>query len=278
MYLKHWGLKAKPFENTPDPHFFYASPKHEEALTRLLYTVFERKGAAMLSGEYGSGKTLLSRVLTSKLLDESDRYNVAIIINPNIPAEDLLDELNYQLGKNISRERSKSEAIRELNNLLYETANQGKHTVIIVDEAQAIKDDKTFEELRLLLNFQLNDRFLLTLLLFGQPELREKVNRLKQLEQRLSLKYHLTNLNAKETKRYVEYRCELAGATTDIFTAKTFPLIHQNAQGIPRVINNICDMALVVGMSQQKTSIDEKIIKSVISDLVDNNVTVENNL
>ncbi|MEK7448186.1 MAG: AAA family ATPase [Planctomycetota bacterium] len=267
MYLKYWDFKEKPFENTPDPRFFFASQKHEEALTRLLYTVFERKGAAMLSGEYGSGKTLLSRVIISKLLNENALYNVAILINPNIPADELLDELIYQLGKNVIRDRRKSESVRELNSLLYETVEQGRHTVIIIDEAQAIQDEKTFEELRLLLNFQLNDKFLLTLLLFGQPELRDKVAHLKQLEQRLSLKYHLDTLDVEDTKKYIQCRCRTAGVESDIFTEDTFPLIHQGTNGVPRVINNICDLALLVGMSRQASSIDEKIIRAVIKDL-----------
>ncbi|MFA5794417.1 MAG: AAA family ATPase [Candidatus Brocadiia bacterium] len=267
MYLEFWGLKEKPFENTPDPRFFYATPRHEEALTRMLYAVSEQKGAAMLSGEYGSGKTLLTRIVTNQLLGENDRYKIAIIINPNIPADELLEEILYQLGKSVAPgARRKSECIRQLNAALYENANAGSHTVIIIDEAQAIKDESTFEELRLLLNFQLNNRFLLTLLLFGQPELREKIGNVKQLEQRLAVRFHLSHLTEEETRNYVRYRCKVAGAEKELFSDEAHRMIYRGSEGIPRVINNICDMALVAGMGGSDP-VSGPIIQNVVKDL-----------
>lgn len=268
MYQSYWGFKEKPFENTPDPRFFYATPKHEEALMRMLYAIFEHKGAAMLSGEYGSGKTLLTRIITNRLLNEDDKYKIAIVINPNIPADELLEEILYQLGKNISPgSRRKSEYIRQLNTVLYENSNAGLHTVIIIDEAQAIKDENTYEELRLLLNFQLNNKFLLTLLFFGQPELREKISNVKQLEQRLAVRFHLSNLTEQETKEYVKYRCKVGGAEKELFADDAYNIIHQGAEGIPRVINNICDMALVSGMGSGVKQISEQVIRNVVKDL-----------
>lgn len=235
----------------------------------MLYVVTERKGAAMLSGEYGSGKTLLTRIVTNRLLNEDDKYKVAVIINPNIPADELLEEILYQAGKNIEPgARRKSEYIRVLNATLYDTANAGSHTVIIIDEAQAIQDENTLEELRLLLNFQLNNKFLLTVLLFGQPELRDKIKNVKQLEQRLAIKYHLSNLTPEETRGYVRYRCKVAGSERDIFSDDAFPVIYQGSEGIPRVINNICDMALVVGMGGNAKQISGQVIHNVVKDLL----------
>lgn len=266
MYNDYWGFGEKPFENTPDPRFFYCSTRHEEALMRLLYAVEERKGSAMLSGEYGSGKTLLSRVILSKLLQEEEKYKVALIVNPAIPVLELLSEIVYQLGYQTLREDRKIDILRKLNEILYKTAEDNKHTVIIIDEAQVIEDESVFEELRLLLNFQLNERFLLTLLLLGQPELKEKIEVLPQLKQRLALSYHLTNLTEPETKGYIEHRSKVAGRQESIFSPEACRLIYEYSQGIPRQINNLCDLSLVIGMGERATQIDERIAKEVIND------------
>ena len=267
MYLAYWGFREKPFENTPDPRFFYATPKHEEALMRMFYAVTEHKSAAMLSGEYGSGKTLMTRVITSKLLNDSTSYNVAIIINPDISADELLEEILYQLGTTNTEGKSKNKLLRELNDNLYNISQRDKHTVVIIDEAQAIRDEKTLEALRLLLNFQLNNRFLLTLLLFGQPELREKVAQLKQFEQRFALRYHLDHLSEEETIDYIKHRCQVADCQKEVFTKDAYHSIMMNSGGIPRVINTICDTSLLVGMNQNIDKINKSITEGVAKDL-----------
>jgi general secretion pathway protein A len=265
LYGDYWGFKEKPFENTPDPRFFYYSSKHQEGLARLLYVVNERKGSALLSGEYGSGKTLLSRVLVNKLLNEEDMYNIALIVNPAIPLLEFLGEIVYQLGGEVSREDRKVDILHVLNDKLYKTAQGNRHTVIIIDEAQAA-EDLIFEEVRLLLNFQLNDRFLFTLLLLGQPELKDKIEKFPQLKQRLAIRYHLIHLDAQETKDYIQHRCRIAGREEPIFSEDSYRLIYDYSQGVPRQINNICDMSLVIGVGEKVKLIDERIIKEVISD------------
>ncbi|MCK5306868.1 MAG: AAA family ATPase, partial [Candidatus Omnitrophica bacterium] len=189
MYEAYWGLREKPFENTPDPRFIYYSQRHEEALSRMLYVIRERKGAGILTGEYGSGKTLLSRVLLEEL--SSEQYHSALIFNPMLPSMELVKEIIYQLGGDTSSLLSKTDLLHYLNDILYKNRDDDKNTVIVVDEAQAISEESGFEELRLLLNFQLNDNFLLTLILLGQPELKEKIKNLPQLRQRLAVRYHL---------------------------------------------------------------------------------------
>jgi len=266
VYENYWGLTEKPFENTPDPRFFYCSSKHEEALMRLMYAVEERKGSTMLSGEYGSGKTLLSRVVMGKLLQEEGKYKVALIVNPAIPVLELLSEIVYQLGIETSRQDRKIDILRALNGILYKTAEGNKHTVIIIDEAQAIEDDSIFEELRLLLNFQLNERFLLTLILLGQPELREKIEKLPQLKQRLAVYYHLTNLTEPEIGGYIRHRVRVAGQEQPIFEEGTHKLIYDYSLGVPRQINNICDLSLVIAMAEKATHISQRIIQEVIKD------------
>lgn len=269
MYEEYWGFSEKPFENSPDPRFLYCSTQHEEALMRMLYAVKERKGAALLTGEYGSGKTLLSRVLISKLNEESSRYSISLVVNPAIPPLDLLKEVVYQLGCDVSKDDDKVEILHKLNEVLYKNLIDDRHSVIIIDEAQAISDDISFEEIRLLLNFQSNERFLLTLLLLGQPELKEKINRIPQLEQRFSLRYHLQNLNYEETVEYISHRCKVAqrngGAT--VFTDEACRLIYEWTDGIPRKINNVCDLSLLIGYGSKANAVDESIVKGVVEDL-----------
>ncbi|MDP2938284.1 MAG: AAA family ATPase [Candidatus Omnitrophota bacterium] len=267
MYKDYWGFKEKPFENTPDPRFLYYSSKHKEALMRLLYAVREKKGAAMLSGEFGSGKTLLSRVLMAKLLNEDDHYKVALILNPAIPKKDLLAEIVYQFGEEITKEDRKFTLLHKLNDILYRNMSDKKHSVIIIDEAQAIKDESTFEEIRLLLNFQLNEMFLFTLLLVGQPELKDKIDKIPQLKQRLAIKYHLGTLDLMETGEYIRYRCRVAGRKEPLFSDKAVEIVYDASGGIPREINNICDLCLVIGLGNKANFIDEAIAFQVIRDM-----------
>lgn len=267
MYQEYWGFKEKPFENTPDPRFMYYSLKHEEALMRLLYAAKEKKGAAMLSGEYGSGKTLLSRVVMANLLSDNGRYKVALIVNPAIPKEEILSEITYQFGLEVHKEDRKSDLLRKLNDILYRNMSDKVHSVIIIDEAQAIEDESVLEELRLLLNFQLNEMFLLTLFLIGQPELKDKIDKVPQFKQRLAIKYHLGTLDLAETGQYIQHRCEVAGRSQPPFLDNAVSRIYQASGGVPREINNLCDLCLVIGMGEKAAAIDEAIAFQVIKDI-----------
>src|SRR5438034_1110235 len=215
MYEAYWELSEPPFDNSPNPKFFYLSPEHEEALVRLVYTVRHRKGCGMLTGEYGCGKTTLSRALIQRL--EAERYEIGLLTNPSWNATDFLREALYQLGVE-SKEKSKSELLHLLNDVFFRNYRDGRDTVIIVDEAQLIADDGVFEEVRLLMNFQTDDRFLVTLLLIGSPELRERVRRLKHLDQRITIRYHLNTLDYTHTAAYVSHRLKMANRATPIFT------------------------------------------------------------
>ncbi len=264
MYERYWQLTEKPFENTPDPRFLYYSAQHEEALVRLLYAVRERKGAAMLTGDYGCGKTVLSRALLAEL--ESDRYRPAVITHPHLTPKEFIGEILFQLGKDVGR-RNKIELIRMLNDELYDNMKKECDTIIIVDEAQMIGRSELFEELRLLLNFQLDDRFLLTLIFMGQPELREKIARIPQLKQRLGVRYHLGPLPEEETGEYVRHRLSVAGCKTELFEPEAVVVVHEYSGGTPREINNICDMAMLVGFGKRAGRIDAQIVTDIRKDL-----------
>ncbi|VAX37869.1 hypothetical protein MNBD_UNCLBAC01-735 [hydrothermal vent metagenome] len=264
MYTEYWNLKEKPFELTPDPRYVYYSREHEEALMRLIYTVRDLKGAMLLTGLYGCGKTVLSRVFLNELI--GSKYEVALLNNPRLTARELLAEIIFQLGGGKQETDSKGKLLRAFNEVIYSNLNIGKETVIVIDEAQAIEDLETFEELRLLLNFQQNDRFLLTMILIGQSELRKQLKQLPQLKQRLMIEYHLNPLDEKDTRRYIEHRLKIAGSTQPIFDPKAKKMIYRYSSGTPRIINGIADMALLEGYLQNKEIIDEIIIKKIVND------------
>ncbi len=265
MYEAYWELNEPPFDNSPNPKFFYLSPEHEEALVRLVYTVRHRKGCGMLTGEYGCGKTTLSRALIQRL--EAERYEIGLLTNASWTPIDFLREALYQLGVD-APERTKPELLHQLNDVMFRNYREGRDTVLIVDEAQLIEDDAVFEELRLLMNFQTDDRFLVTLLLIGSPELRERVRRLKHLDQRISIRYHLNTLDDAHTAAYITHRLKMAGRSAPIFTDEAIKLIFDYTRGTPREINNLCDVALLVGYTKRVREIGEKIIAEVIKDQV----------
>lgn len=265
MYEAYWQLKEKPFENTPDPKFIYYSLQHKEALARLLYIVRERKGAALLTGEYGSGKTLLSRVLWQEL-QQDHLYQSVFILNPRLSGIEFIQEILYQLSGQEAAP-NKIELFHALHKILYANNNAGKHSVIMIDEAQAIENREIFEELRLLLNFQLDNSFLLTIILLGQPELRPVVASLPQLSQRMGVRYHLRALDETETREYIEHRLEVAEARREIFEEDAFHEIFNYSSGIPRRINNLCDLALLIGYGNGLSSIDRQTIMNIKEDM-----------
>lgn len=262
MYLEYWGFKIFPFENVPDPDFFYLSRSHEEALTRLIYAAEMRKGGAMLSGEIGCGKTTLSKVYVQELSE--DRYDIGMIINPKLEAKEFLQEILYQFDIQDIPD-TKVKCLRVLNEKMLANLNGGRETLLIVDEAQLL-NESTFEEIRLLLNFQLNNRFLMTVILLGQPELMQKVREIEQLEQRIAIRYHLTPFNLDDTVSYIEFRQNKAGRADNIFTDEALETIYNHTGGIPRKINNLCDLSLLIGFSTKESVIDKKIVENIIND------------
>jgi general secretion pathway protein A len=269
MYEEYWGLKEKPFENTPDPRFIFHSTQHEEVLSRLLYIVKEGKGAAMLTGIFGCGKTLIGRTLLRQL--EEDVYRVAFITNPYLSYEELLMHILHKLGgENLPVSKAEifiNVILEKMNDILINNMRDGKKTVIIIDEAHVIKDKKVWEEIRLILNFQLEDRFLLTLLLLGQPELKTIIDANKEFAQRIAVKSHLGSLTEEEVKKYIQHRLSIAGRKEPVFQEDAYKEIFMKSGGIPRRVNHICDFALLSGSGEGATLIGKDLIKEVSSDI-----------
>ncbi|MFH1367779.1 MAG: AAA family ATPase [Elusimicrobiota bacterium] len=264
MYEKYWSFKEKPFENTPDPKFLYSSPQHEEGLNRMLYVVRESKGAGLLTGVYGCGKTLLARALMKEL--EISVYKVALLTNPRLDDIEMLRMITHHLGLAEPPVR-KADVLIALEKILQNNMNDGKKTVVVIDEAHAIEDRSIFEEIRLLLNFQHADKFLLTLILLGQPELKDIIEGNKQLNQRIAMRYYLDNLDASETDHYIKHRLKVVGSNSDIFTQKAIDLIHERSGGIPRRINQLCDSSLLTGYGKEADIIDDEIVEETIRSL-----------
>jgi len=263
MYLKYWGLRRFPFDNVADPSFFYLSESHEEALSRLIYASKMGKGGAMLTGDIGCGKTLISKVYSKKLIEEGSE--VSLLSNPPLGPVEFLQEILYQLGISEVPD-SRTKLLQILHKRMIHNMEQNRETVIIVDEAQ-ILNEETFEEARLLLNFQSNDRFLLTLVLLGQAELKLKIRQIKQFDQRIPIKYHLHPFPFLGTIRYIMFREKKAGFARNVFTTKSIKTIYEYTRGSPREINSLCDLSLLIAFNKKKKFIDSGIIQSVIDEL-----------
>lgn len=267
MYKKYWNLKEKPFENTPDPRFLYHSSQHEEGLSRLSYVVDNKKGAGLLTGVFGCGKTLLTKTLISGL--NLRNYQVAVITNPQLKSVELLRSIARYLGaENLTSKLSDMSTdyfLEIIEKILINNTKDGRETLIVIDEAHVITELDVLEELRLLLNFQLENKFLLTLLLVGQPDLKERVNRTKQLLQRITLSYHIGPLSEVEVIGYVNHRMSVAGTSKQIFDSEAMESIHKISGGIPRRINKICDLCLLVSSMNNAKIINNKIVEDTVA-------------
>jgi len=273
MYEQYWNLKEKPFQNTPDPRYLYLSPQHEDALMKLSYVITQGLGCGMLTGVFGCGKTLLGRAILNDL--GKDRVRSCFITNPSVsePAELLravVRGLNPQALPEKKTELLADSMLEKLNNILLDNTREGKQNIVIIDEAHTIEDGRIFEQLRMILNFQLEDRFLLTLLIFGQPELRDKVDANKPLDQRVAVRCHLDALKEDEIGNYINHRLKIAGRVdasgNQIFSPEAIKTVFQHTGGIPRRINTLGDLVLMEGFAKKVQKIDKDVVTAVIKD------------
>lgn len=268
MYLEYWQLATKPFEPTADRHGFFASEAHEGALMKVRYGIENKQGAVLLAGPSGVGKTMLVELLGAEL-PEAYRPRVELVF-PQMSSRDLLVYLAEQIGAPAHEppRHTVEESVRRLQSFLEQNTREGRHAVIVIDEAQLLEDCGALETLRLLLNFRVDGRPTLSLVLVGQMSLVSAVSRLPSLEERICVKSILRAFTAEETSEYVRHRLELAGATREIFTPGAVEAIHYLAHGIPRQINRLADLALLVGFADRLPQIAAEQVESVSEELI----------
>lgn len=259
MYKTYFGLRERPFSITPDPRFLYPSPQHQEALGHLQYGIGENSGFALLTGEVGSGKTTVIRALIDQLPEE---INVALITNPMLSAQELVASICDELGVAYPGNSSSLKTLIDLlNNYLEEQHQQGHHSVVIIDEAQNLSRE-SLEQIRLLTNLETHQEKLLRIILVGQPELRQLLKRhdLRQLAQRITARYHLGMLSADQTRAYIGHRLAVAGMGNNLFTETAIRRVHKLTGGVPRLINSLCDRALLGAYSEELSAVTPRII------------------
>lgn len=265
MYESFYGLRESPFNITPDPRFLFLSQRHREAWEHLVFGITQRKGFIQLTGEVGAGKTTLCRALLEEL---DDRFETALILNPSLTSLQLLRAILKELGLP-TRTNDRGRALEQLDEFLLERARNGKDVVLIVDEAQDLSAE-LLEQVRLLSNLETDQRKLLQIVLIGQPELREKLDRpdLRQLRQRILVRYHLGPLNLAETEHYVRHRLQLAGANgRPTLTRWAIRRIHRYAGGVPRLINAVCDKTLLCGFVEGEDRLRLRHVRRAIREL-----------
>ena len=265
MYKAYFGLTRNPFDLTPDPRCFVATRRHNEALAALYYGVRWHKGFVVVTGEVGTGKTLLLRCLL-RLLKESRDVAYAYLFNSRLAPTEFLQYILSDFGLPASG-RNKGELLLDLGQFLVSRGSKKLTTVLIVDEAHHLSDE-ILEEVRLLSNLETTDDKLLQIVLVGQPELDEKLDSLglRQLKQRIALRAQLLPLDAAETREYIEQRLHIAGADPKekvIFPPETIAAIYRHASGLPRLINTICENALVAAYARQVPTVSPEIIEGV---------------
>ncbi len=260
MYQQYWGLREKPFRKTPDPRYLFLSETYEEALERLLFAVEEME-LALLTGEVGSGKTLLTRALVDRL---DDRCEVGMVLNPRLSPRQFLRTAASELGVESPRFHS-SDLLEQLQLRLLELDRQQRRALLIIDEAHLIPGKPTFEEVRLLTNFQLDDRNLVAIVLVGQPELRDRLRHraYRALTQRIGVCFHLVPLAEADTLAYVRHRLAVAGAGRPLFSEEALLRLHAAACGIPRVINHLAPQALLEGMARGDSRVEAAVVEAV---------------
>ena len=263
MYEAYWELEEKPFKKTPDPRYLFLNETYEEALERLLFAVEEME-LALLTGEVGSGKTLLTRALVDRV---GERFEVGMILNPRLPPRQFLRSVAVELGIEEPPFHSNDllDVIHQRLLALYET---DRAALLVVDEAHLIPGKPTFEEIRLLTNFQLDDTNLIAVVLVGQPELRSRLRHrtYRALTQRVGVSFELVPLSIEDTREYLAHRLAVAGARESFFEEEAVARLHSATDGVPRLLNHLATQALVEGMARGADTIDGDAVDAVLKD------------
>jgi general secretion pathway protein A len=264
MYTDFYGLKTFPFSITSNPQFFFESSSHKEALACLLYGIQEKRGLILITGEVGTGKTTLCKTLLTRL---PPGVKTSVILNPYFSEVQLLRAVIEDFGLK-SEKKTRLDIINALNSFLVEISLKGGTAVLIIDEAQNLSP-RQLEQVRLLSNLETAQDKLLQILLVGQSEIEEKLHQfgLRQIRQRISIKYKISPLEESELKNYIDFRLKLAGEGNFEITPTAYKIIYEFSQGIPRLINLVCDRAMLYGFARNKKVFDEEIFKACVEEL-----------
>lgn len=268
MYEAYWQLQSNPFDSLPDSRFFYHSETHQAALLKLNYLVEHRKGAAILVGASGSGKSFVTQVLAEQLPDGAGP--LISVLFPQMSSSELLAYLAAELGGEteiMPEVPSVDRTIRQLQELFATYARRGQHPVIVIEEAHLIDDPQVFMALRLLLNFQPQHGGCFSLILAGQRELLTRIHRLPQLEERIAVKCLLRPLTYEETLGYIAQRIRMAGGQQELFESDALEALFELSSGLPRRLNRLCDLALLVGFADSSSIISSEQVEAVAEEL-----------
>jgi general secretion pathway protein A len=265
VYLSFFNLREHPFSLTPDPRFLFLSPQHEEALSHLLYGIRERKGFIEITGKVGTGKTILCRALLDRL---DATVSTALIFNAYLNEIELLQAITHDFGLSCQK-ATRTECIAALNQYLLQEFAAGRNAVVLIDEAQNL-EPRVLEQLRMLSNLETERGKLLQVVLVGQPELRDKLAtpQMRQLDQRIAVRFHIHGLTHRETQHYITHRLSIAGAANAVtFTRRALALIHRSCAGIPRRINLLCDRVLMTAYVRGRRRITARTVRRSLQDL-----------
>ncbi len=260
MYTQYFGLNEKPFRITPDPRYLFMSERHSEGLAHLVYGVKDSSGFIQLTGEVGTGKTTLIRTLLTRI---PSGVGIALVLNPQLTAIEFLATICEELKIPLPENRNSSKALVDaLNQHLLESHAKGQRTILLVDEAQNLSTD-VLEQIRLLTNLETTKQKLLQIILIAQPELREKLSQanMRQLAQRVTGRYHLEPLSREESERYIDHRLKIAGGLGNIFEDNAKREVYKLSNGVPRLINVICDRALLGAFSLEVRKVSRQIVR-----------------
>ncbi len=267
MYTEYFGLRDRPFSIAPDPEYLYMSARHREALAHLIYGLQTDGGFVLLTGEVGTGKTTVCRCLLEQVPEGAE---IAFVLNPKVNAVELLETICDELGINYPEQTVSIKVfVDAINRFLLDTHARGGKTVLIIDEAQNLSID-VLEQIRLLTNLETNKEKLLQVIMIGQPELRDMLKRqdLRQLEQRVTARYHLQPLNSTEALAYIKHRLNIAGVDRPLFSRRALRKLYTLSGGVPRLINLLCDRALLGAYVTNQNSVSHKLVHTTAKEIL----------